>query len=81
MKVRYKIFDEDGYNSYCSMISDLYPNDPAPSIEEYTKRGTGEVIKFIKGRLWREDRFLVADDETGEFIKLRVSQCKKYFES
>lgn len=79
MRVRYEILDMDGYNAYCSMISDLYPNDTPPSIEEYKTKGTGEVIEFIKGNLWTEDRFLIADDETGKFIKLKVSQCKKYF--
>lgn len=79
MKIRYEIFDKKGYNLCCNVISDLYPNDPIPDMKEYTKCGTGEVIKFIKGNLWREDRFLIADDETGEFIKLKVSQCKKYF--
>lgn len=77
MRVKYEIFDSDRYNSCCAMISDLYPNDPLPSTEEYTTRGTGEVIQFIKGGFWSCDKFLIADDESGEFIMAKVSECIK----
>lgn len=77
MKVKYEIFNKEGYNSECAMIDDLYPHTPFPEKEEYTKKGTGEVVQFIKGGLWSCDRFLIADDETGEFIKVKVSECRK----
>lgn len=76
MKVQFEIFDEDGYNSYRAMLSDLYPNDSPPTIEEYTEIGTGEIIEFIKGRFWSKDMFLIADDKTGKFRKIKVSDCK-----
>lgn len=77
MRVKYEIFDESGYKGECAMIADLYPNDTLPSTDEYTTTGTGEVVQFIKGGLWSCDRFLIADDETGEFIKVKVSECIK----
>lgn len=77
MKVKYEIFDEAGYKGECAMIEDLYPNTPFPDKDEYTKKGTGEVVQFIKGGFWSCDRFLIADDETGGFIKVKVSDCRK----
>lgn len=77
MKVKYEIFDEYRYKDTCMMIEDLYPNDPAPTVEEYTKKSTGEVVQFIKGGFWSCDKFLIADDETGEFIKVKVDDCIK----
>lgn len=77
MKVKYEIFDESRYKSTCSMIEDLYPNDTPPTVEEYTKRGTGEVVEFIRGGFFSPDRFLIADDETNRFIEVKVSDCVK----
>lgn len=77
MKVKYKIFDENNYESACMMMEYLYPNDPAPTVEEYTKTGTGEVVEFIKENFWSEDKFLIADDKTNEFIKVNVKDCIK----
>lgn len=34
MKIKYNFFDEDGYDSECAMIEDLYPNDPIPDKED-----------------------------------------------
>lgn len=77
MKVRYEIFDSDTYHSTCDIIDDLYPTDPLPDIEEFTEMGTGEVISFIKGGFFSgEDSFLILDDETKQFKKVKVSDCR-----
>lgn len=76
MKVQYELFDEDRYKTACMIREDLYPNDPAPTIEEYTKVSTGEIIEFIKGGFWNKDQFLIVDNETGEFMKIPVDCCK-----
>lgn len=76
MKVQFKIFNEDGYKDACAIREDLYPNDPAPTVEEYTEIGTGKIIEFIKGGFWSEDMFLIADDKSGKFRKIKVSDCK-----
>lgn len=75
MKVKYEIFDEYQYNSTCRIINDMYPDNPMPTVEEYTEYGTGEIVGFIKGGLLSEDKFLIADDETGEFKKVEVKNC------
>lgn len=77
MKVKYNFFDKDGYNFECAMIEDLYSNIPMPDKEEYIKKGTGEIVEFIKGGLLSSDKFLIADDKTGKFIKVKVSDCTK----
>lgn len=76
MKVRYKIYDSDAYNSACSAIDDLYPNDSLPDPEQFTERGTGEIVSFIKGGFFSKDQFLIADDETRQFKKVNVSDCE-----
>lgn len=76
MKVKYEIYDSDAYNSACSAIGDLYPNDPLPDPELFTERGTGEIVGFIKGGFFSEDRFLIADDKTKQFKKVKVSDCE-----
>lgn len=75
MKVQYEIFDSDAYHSTCAAIDDLFPNDPFPDMEQFTERGTGEVIAFIKGGFFNPDMFLIADDESGEFMKIKVDDC------
>lgn len=77
MRVKYKIFDKSGYLACCAMIEDLYPNDSPPTMEEYTKSGTGEIVGFIKGGFWSDDKFIIADDKTGVFINVRVTECIK----
>lgn len=77
MKIKYEIFDESSYRGYCAMLEDLFPNDMPPSTEEYTEVGTGEVVTFIKGGIFSEDKFLIADDKTGKFLKVKISDCKK----
>lgn len=77
MKIKYNFFDEDGYDSECAMIEDLYPNDPIPDKEDYIKKGTGEIVEFIKGGLLSSDKFLIVDDKTGKFMKIKVSDCTK----
>lgn len=76
MNVKYKIFDKDGYLSCCAIVEDLYPNDTPPTIEEFTKVGTGKVIEFIKGGFFSKDKFLIADDKSGKFIKADVCDCE-----
>lgn len=49
----------------------------APTVEEYTKIGTGEVVEFIKGSFFGSDKFLIADGETKKFIEVKVSNCVK----
>lgn len=68
---------ENGYKDACAIREDLYPNDQAPTVEEYTKVGTGEIIKFIKGGFWNKDQFLITDDKTDEFIKVSIYCCKR----
>lgn len=75
MRVKYEIFDKDGYLSCCAIVEDLYPNDIPPTVEEYTKTGTGEVVEFIKGGFLSDDKFLIADDKSGKFIKVDVRDC------
>lgn len=48
-----------------------------PDKEEYIKKGTGEIVEFIKGGLLSSDKFLIADDKTGKFIKVKISDCIK----
>lgn len=76
MKIKYEIFDEAGYRGECAMIEDLYPNTSLPDIKEYTEEGSGEVLGYIKGGLFSEDKFLIADDKSGEFKKIKVRDCK-----
>ena len=54
------------------MIEDLYPNDPIPDKEDYVKKGTGEIVEFIKGGLLSSDKFLIVDDKTDKFMKIKV---------
>jgi len=75
MNVKYKIFDKDKYLSCCTVVKDSYPDDIPPTVEEYTKTGTGKVIEFIKGGFWSKDKFLIADDKSGKFIKVEVCDC------
>lgn len=77
MKIKYNFFDEDGYDSECAMIEDLYPHCSMPNKEDYIKKGTGEIVEFIKGGLLSSDKFLIADDKTGKFMKIKVSDCTK----
>lgn len=77
MRVQYKLFDESGYKGACAVREDLFPNDPAPTIEEYTKVGTGEIVHFLKSDFWSTDQFLIADDETNEFIRVPMPCCKR----
>lgn len=77
MKVKYEIFDSDAYHSACAVIEDLFPTDPWPDIEEFIESGTGEIVEFIKGGFFSgEDRFIILDDETKEFKKVKVSDCE-----
>lgn len=77
MKVQYEIFDKSGYEEACAVREDLYPHDPAPTVEEYTKVGTGEIVSLIKSTFFNTDVFLIADDETNEFIRIPISRCKR----
>lgn len=77
MKVQYEIFDKSGYKDACAVREDLYPNDPAPTVEEYTKVGTGEIVSLIKSTIFDTDVFLIADDETNEFIRVPIYHCKR----
>lgn len=38
---------------------------------------TGEIAGFIPGNKDNADMFLVADDESGAFIKVKVFECIK----
>ena len=38
---------------------------------------TGEIAGFIPGNKNNPDMFLVADDESGAFIKVKVFECIK----
>lgn len=76
MKVKYEIYDSDAYNSACSAIYDLYPNDPLPDPDDFTEKGTGEIVSFIKGGFFSgQDCFLILDDDTKTFKKVKVSDC------
>lgn len=77
MKIKYNFFDKDGYDSECAMIEDLYPHCSMLNKEDYIKKGTGEIVEFIKGGLLSSDKFLIADDKTGKFMKIKVSDCIK----
>ena len=77
MKVQYEKFDKSGYEEACAIREDLYPHDPAPTVEEYTNVGTGEIVSLIKSKFFDTDVFLIADDKTNEFIRVPISRCKR----
>lgn len=77
MKVRYELFDKSGYKEACAVREDLYPNDPDPTVEEYTKVGTGEIVSLVKSNFFNTDVFLIVDDETNKFIRVPISCCER----
>lgn len=77
MRVEYKIIDYDRYNSIYRITRDSYPEEPLPDIDDYTTRGSGEVVEFIRGGFWSKDKFLIVDDKTGDFVKANTEDCKR----
>lgn len=51
--------------------------DSTPIIYSQRVKRTGEIAGFIPGNKDNADMFLVADDESGAFVKVKVFECIK----
>lgn len=78
MRVKYTIVDNIGYEYACEPIEGLWPE--TPSIQKFTRTGTGEVVQYIEGGLFSHDTLVIADDMTGDLLKVRMSDCRKLIE-
>lgn len=78
MRVKYRIFDQLGYEYACEPIEGMCPDTPL--IEKFVATGTGEVIQYIQGGFFSQDMLLIADDITGDLLKVKMSDCKKIVE-